>query len=99
MNTCPALVWNAKRQGAPCGRPIKGFIRHGHGRCGYHMQSVEERIRVIAMVRAERDTRELRLAEPAQCESEQQPEARCNDDAEPPVSFDVQRFSSPDLDE
>lgn len=57
--TCPVPLQHSKRRGEVCGRPVKGYIARGHGRCGLHLTN-SERLRAVAIIRAERELRELR---------------------------------------
>lgn len=57
--TCPATLMTGRRRGQVCGRPVKGYIARGHGRCGDHL-TTRERVRAVAVIRAERELRELR---------------------------------------
>lgn len=74
-----------------------GYLAHGHGRCAYHL-TARERVRVLAVVRAERELRELR-ALPAEEHCQEQPEARCDEGAVDGVELDVERFAGAALDE
>lgn len=92
---CPNIVEGGKRRGEVCGKPIRGYLVHGHGRCAYHL-TAKERVRVLAVVRAEREMRELRMVKPSESCSEQ-PEAECDDHTKSAIDFD--RFADASLDE
>lgn len=96
MTACPSLVMNSKRRGEVCGRPIRGFVAKGEGRCAYHLTE-RERLRLVAIRRAEREMRELRALEPEQRQDE--PEPGGDEQPESGVRFDPERFASAELDE
>ncbi len=72
---CTALIYYGKQAGRLCGRDVRGFVAPGHGRCGQHLND-QERMRVRAVLDAERELRALRGLPP-------EPEERHEDDQQP----------------
>jgi hypothetical protein len=97
---CPAILGGRKRRGEVCGRAVIGFLAHGHGRCSYHLTE-RERIRVRAVIRTEREMRELRalVGRPAPEQCEEQDEAECDEGPVPSAELDPERFAGAALDE
>ncbi len=60
---CSAIRAFGKSKGEPCGREVVGFVAPGHGRCGYHLTAVE-RLRVAAVLQAERQLATFRMCAP-----------------------------------
>lgn len=53
--TCGAVLEGGKNRGKVCGRPVRGFLVPGMGRCAYHLTDVE-RARVRSIAEALRDS-------------------------------------------
>jgi hypothetical protein len=84
--TCPAISRGRKSYGEVCGRPIRGYVAKGHGRCAYHLTE-RERLLVQAVLRTERQGRE------------DEAEPRRDQRSDAPPRFDVERFAGAELDE
>lgn len=95
---CPAILDSGRRRGQVCGRSVVGFLAHGHGRCAKHL-TARERIRVLAVVRAERELRELRAMALEGGECQGQPDTQCDEGAVRDVEFDAERFAGAELGE
>lgn len=82
--TCLAIVegrhgGRGHRFGALCRRKASGYIAPGHPRCGAHLTE-RERVRVRAILQAERDVRALRMLDDTNPGDEDEREAQRYED-------------------